>query len=89
MSVVLSICIIPHHEPAGFTSVMIKNSWAIHTSVAPIVKLANYLDRGPGDGLSPYFGIFWYLAFRHITTRASKQASEAYDQDRAVLDALK
>ena len=35
-----------------------------------------------------FFGI-WYLAFRHITTRASKQASEVYDQDRAVLDALK
>ena len=30
----------------------------------------------------------WYLAFRHIATRASKQASEVYDQDRAVLDAL-
>ena len=28
------------------------------------------------------------MAVRHITTRASKQASEIYDQDRAVIDAL-
>ena len=25
--------------------------------------------------------VYWYITFRHITTRASKQASEVYDQD--------
>ena len=33
-----------------------------------------------------FFGLYC-ITFRHITTRASKQASEVYDQDRAVLDA--
>ena len=46
------------------TSVMLSNSWAIHTSVAPIVKLANYLDGGPGDGPSPHItllSVFIYV----------------------------
>ena len=33
--------------------------------------------------------ILYCITLRHITTKASKQASEVYDQDRAVLDALK
>ena len=32
--------------------------------------------------------VIWSFTIRHITTKASKQASEVYDQDRAVLDAL-
>ena len=47
---------LPHHKPAGITSVMIWNKSAKdHVwKCRPIAKLANYLDRGPGDGLSPY-----------------------------------
>ena len=52
MSVVLSMCIVPHHKPAGLTSVMIWNKSAKdHVwKCRPIAKLANYLDEGPGGG---------------------------------------
>ena len=47
---------LPHHKPAGFTSVMISNkSDKDHVwKCRPIAKLANYLDERPGGGAFPY-----------------------------------
>ena len=37
-------------------------------------------------GRVTYYYYYYYFTFRHITTKASKQASEVYNQDRAERD---